>query len=83
MLCKNNFSNTQKVKEYKTYRNKLTKIKTISKKKTLKKDYKTVIKVQQILGRLLMKLLTDKRKAMNFPTNLKLMINPYLIQLRL
>ena len=32
MLCKNNFSNTQKVKEYKTYRNKLTKIKTISKK---------------------------------------------------
>ena len=36
MLCKNNFSNTQKVKEFKTYQNKLTKIKTISKKNYFK-----------------------------------------------
>ena len=70
MLCKNNFSNTQKVKEYKTYRNKLIKIKIISKENILKKDYKTVIKVQQILRRLSIKLLTNKRKAMNFSTNL-------------
>ena len=32
ILCKNNFSNIHQVKEYKVYRNKLTKIKTISKK---------------------------------------------------
>ena len=31
MLCKDSFSNTQKVKEFKTYRNKLTIIKTTSK----------------------------------------------------
>ena len=82
-MCKNNFSNTQKVKEYKTYRNKLTKIKTISKKIILKIDYKTVIKIEQKLGRLSIKLQIDRKKAMNFLINLKLMKNPLLIQLRL
>ena len=32
ILCRSNFSNKHQVKEYKVYRNKLTKIKTISKK---------------------------------------------------
>ena len=40
-LCKNNFKNLIKVQEYKKYRNKLTKIKTMSKKAYYEKMLKT------------------------------------------
>ena len=42
----------------------------------LKKDYKTVIKIQQKLGRLSIKLQTDRKKVVNFLINFKLMKNP-------
>jgi len=51
-LCKNNFNDRLKLQQYKTYLNKLTKIKTISKKKcTMRKDFKIVIKILQKPGK--------------------------------
>ena len=49
MLCKDRFSNTPKVKEIKTYRNKLFKIKTISKNNYFEKILQNCKKKQQKL----------------------------------
>ena len=48
MLCKDSFSNTQNVKKFKTYRNKLTKIKTISKKNYFEKRLQNCKEIQQM-----------------------------------
>ena len=84
MLCKNSFSNTQKVKEYKTYRNKLTKIKTISKKNYFEKRLQNCNKNSAETWKVINEITNrQKKKTVNFLINLKLMKNPLLIQLRL
>ena len=72
MLCKNSFSNTQKVKEYKTYRNKLTKIKTISKKNYFEKRLQNCNKNSAETWKVINEITNRQKKNCEFPYKLEI-----------
>ena len=71
MLCKNNFSNKQKVKEFKTYQNKLTKIKTISKKNYFEKRLQNCKKNSADTWKVINDITNKQKKSSDFPQKLK------------
>ena len=72
MLCKNNFSNPQKVKEYKTYRNKLTKIKTISKKNYFEKRLQNCNKNSAATWKVINEITNRQKNSCEFPHKLEI-----------
>ena len=72
MLCKNNFNNPQKVKEYKTYRNKLTKIKTISKKNYFEKRLQNCNKNSAATWKVINEITNRQKNSCEFPHKLEI-----------
>lgn len=72
MLCKNNFNNPQKVKEYKTYRNKLTKIKTISKKNYFEKRLQNCNKNSAATWKVINEITNRQKNRCEFPHKLEI-----------
>ena len=72
MLCKNNFSNPQKVKEYKTYRNKLTKIKTISKKNYFEKRLQNCNENSAATWKVINEITNRQKNSCEFPHKLEI-----------
>ena len=70
-LCKNNFKDKLKLQEYKTYRNKLTKIKTISKKMYYGKKLKNSNKNSSETWKVINDITKRKKKDNDFPHILK------------
>ena len=79
MLCKNNFSNTQKVKEYKTYSNKLSKIKKKLKKSYFEKRLQNCNKSSADTWKVINEITNRQKKSYEFPQKLKLIKNTYVI----
>ena len=76
-LCKTNFNNPNKVQQYKKYRNRLTKIKTLSKKvyyeNMLKSSDKNTSKIWRIINDI-----TNRKKQENqFPHQLDINENSF------
>ena len=76
-LCKTNFNNPNKVQQYKKYRNRLTKIKTLSKKvyyeNMLKSSDKNTSKIWRIINDI-----TNRKKQENqFPHRLDINENSF------
>ena len=76
-LCKNNFNNLIKVHEYKKYRNKLTKIKTISKKAYYEKMLKTSDKNTSKIWKIINNLSNRKTQEEQFPNQLDINENSF------
>ena len=72
MLCKDSFKNTQKVKELKTYRNKLTKIKTISKKNYFEKRLQNCKKSSAEIWKVINEITNRQKKSYEFPQKLEI-----------
>jgi len=66
-LCKNNFDDKLKLQEYKTYRNKLTKIKTISKKMYYEKRLQNCYKNSSETWKVINHITKRKKKDNDFP----------------
>ena len=72
MLCKDSFKNTQKVKEFKTYRNKLTKIKTIAKKNYFEKRLQNCKKSSAEIQKVINEITNRQKKSYEFPHKLEI-----------
>ena len=72
MLCKDSFKNTQKVKEFKTYRNKSTKIKTIAKKNYFEKRLQNCKKSSAEIWKVINEITSRQKKSFEFPHKLEI-----------
>ena len=80
MLSKDSFINTLKVKEFIIYRNKLTKVKTISKKNYLEKRLQICNKSSAETWKVINEIINRQKKSYEFPHKLILTNIPYVIQ---
>ena len=70
-LCKNNFNDKLKLQKYKTYQNKLTKIKTMSKKNYYEKILQNCNKNSSETWKVINDIIKQNKKDRDFPHILK------------